>query len=112
MNKKSIIKAFTDLSTEIHKNNINKGFWEHGSTRNKPELLMLIVSELSEALEALRTDDKSDKLKDFTGLEEELADALIRILDMGAGLKLNLPEAILAKFEYNKSRPYKHNKKF
>lgn len=36
-----------------------KGFWE--TERNVPEILMLIVSELAEALEALRKDHYADK---------------------------------------------------
>jgi NTP pyrophosphatase (non-canonical NTP hydrolase) len=42
------------IMQEIHKNAINKGFWEDKETKNMGEVLMLCVSELSEALEAHR----------------------------------------------------------
>ena len=45
-------------------------------------------------------------------MEAELADAIIRIMDFAQEYDLNLADAILAKHEYNKSRPYKHGKAF
>ena len=49
-----------NLITQAHAMAKSKGFWD-GEERNKPELLMLIVSELAEALEALRKDHYADK---------------------------------------------------
>ena len=43
---------------EIHSNNREKGFWD--KERNTGEMLMLVVSELSEALEADRKDKRAD----------------------------------------------------
>lgn len=60
------------------------------SQRNVGELLALIHSELSEGLEAHRKDLNDDKLPHRKGLEVELADALIRILDMAAGLGMDI----------------------
>lgn len=48
-----------NLIEKAHSTAKEKGFWE--SERNTPELLMLIVSELSEALEALRKNHYADK---------------------------------------------------
>jgi NTP pyrophosphatase (non-canonical NTP hydrolase) len=68
------------------------GFWDKDiqgkPSRNIPEALMLIVTELSEAIEAYRNGniEYSDQTKD--SMEEELADAIIRLLDLSYGLNL------------------------
>lgn len=67
--------------------------------------LMLIVSEVSEALEALRKDNRDN-------FAEELADVVIRVCDLAGGLEIDLEKEILNKIERNKDRPYKHGKKF
>lgn len=82
------------------------------SQRNHGELLALITYEVSEALEADRKDLMDDKLPARKGLEVELADALIRILDMAGGLKLDLGGAMIEKLEFNRSREHKHGKKY
>ena len=47
------------LIKKAHEVAKEKGFWE--TERNVPEILMLVVSELAEALEALRKDHYADK---------------------------------------------------
>ena len=71
-------------------------------------------SELSEALEAIRNGNPpDDKIPEFTGVEAELADVIIRIMDMAAAKGYRVGEAVIAKINYNKNRPYKHGgKKF
>ena len=81
--------------------------------RNKdlivPTKLMLTVSELCEALEADRNDLMDDKLPHRLGIEVELADALIRIGDLGGALKLNIGAAAREKSAFNLIRPdHKH----
>ncbi len=105
------MKTIKELQKECHQLAIKKGFWDN--ERNDGELIALIHSELSECLEYLRHDNpKSDKIPKFTGAEEELADALIRILDFAEARKWNLKDAIIAKLKFNKTRPRKHGKNF
>lgn len=99
-----------NLSKEIYEENKAKGFWD--SERNVGELLMLITSELSEGLEAHRKNQMDDHLPKYPGLQVELADALIRILDMCGGLNIPIGEILAAKRKYNQSRPHKHGKAY
>jgi hypothetical protein len=71
---------------------------------NVPEKLMLIVSEIAEAMEGHRKGLTDDKLPARPMLEVELADAVIRIFDLGGGLSLDLGGAIAEKLAYNATR--------
>ena len=78
----------SDLATEIHADNLAAGWWTDMAsgqstlhTRNRPEMLMLAVSEIAEA--ALGTDGrKDDKLPHLPMYDVELADFVIRQLDL------------------------------
>jgi NTP pyrophosphatase (non-canonical NTP hydrolase) len=72
--------------------------------RNVGELLCLIHSEISEAMEGHRKDETDQHLPDHKSITVELADALIRILDLAGGLHLPLGEAFAEKFYYNQVR--------
>lgn len=72
--------------------------------RNVGEMLMLIVSEVAEAMEGARKNLPDDKLPHRPMLEVELADALIRICDMAGGLGMDLAGAVAEKLEYNARR--------
>jgi hypothetical protein len=72
--------------------------------RNVGEMLMLVVSEASEALEGHRKNLMDDKLPQYPMITVELADAVIRIFDMAAGLGLDLGGAFAAKLCYNRER--------
>jgi NTP pyrophosphatase (non-canonical NTP hydrolase) len=95
------------------------------------ERLMLVVSELSEALEADRNGRWEPRTipalalpfnhKDFKvqyekyvrgSVCEELADAIIRICDLAGSYNIDLDWHVEAKMAYNESRPYKHKKKY
>lgn len=74
--------------------------------------LMLVVSELGEALEALRKGNGPDShIPNFSGVEAELADACIRMMNLSTDEGYRLPEAIVEKSDYNENRPYKHGGK-
>ncbi len=72
--------------------------------RDVPKLLMLIVSELSEAMEGHRKDLMDDHLPTRKMFEVEIADALIRIFDLAAAHSLDIEGAYREKLRYNAAR--------
>lgn len=128
---------FNNAANLINKNAIEKGFWDEKP--NYAEKLMLIVSEISEALEALRNNNFTDARQDMFFLndvkkgkikigdnlfmhyfennmkdtfEDELADAVIRIIDLAKHMDIDLTRQVILKHYYNTNRPFKHNKEF
>ncbi|TXH16422.1 MAG: hypothetical protein E6R03_05530 [Hyphomicrobiaceae bacterium] len=105
----NIAIKITELQNHIHSRNVAAGWWTDLETgtrkdRNVGELLCLVHSEISEAMEGHRKNLSDDKLPHRSMLEVELADAIIRILDMGGGLGLDIGGAIEEKLVYNASR--------
>jgi NTP pyrophosphatase (non-canonical NTP hydrolase) len=102
------------LSDEVSANAISKGWYD--SPREDGTMLMLVVSELAEAVEALRSVDPGAPDKscpNFSNVEVELADAVIRLMDFARMRGFRLSEAMIDKIEFNKSRPRMHGgKKF
>lgn len=72
---------------------------------NIGEKLMLIVSEVAEAMEGDRKNLMDDKLPHRKMLEVELADALIRIFDLAGFLQFDLAGAVIEKLAFNQQRP-------
>ncbi len=95
------------LAAECHA--ANQHFWHDLRTgerlqRNKGELFMLIVSEISEAMEGERKNLMDDHLPHRKTAEVELADALIRIFDYAGAFGFDLDGAVAEKRAYNAVR--------
>jgi len=101
MQKKTQISNLIEDCYRIAK---EKGWWD--KERSDGEIIALMHSELSEALEAMRNHKSQDEIA------EELADCCIRIFDYCGAKKIDLAMTLLKKIEYNKTRPYRHGKKF
>ena len=95
-------KSINELAVEIHQNNVDAGWWD--KPREKGTLLMLVVSEIAEAMEGERKDLMDDHLPHRKMAEVELADAVIRILDYAGGHGYDIEGAMMEKLEYNKQR--------
>lgn len=103
-----------EFAQEVHENAIAHGWWDE--KRSFPEVIALVHSELSEALEEYRMGFGPDLIypgKDGKpeGLPIELADAILRILDYCACAGIDIEEALKLKHAYNKGRPYRHGGK-
>ncbi|HLF18181.1 MAG TPA: nucleotide pyrophosphohydrolase [Candidatus Omnitrophota bacterium] len=96
--KGKTLKEYCEICHAIAK---EKGFWDE--KRNIGEALMLIVTELAEAMEGYRHQDNDN-------FREELADAFIRMFDLCGGLGIDIEGEIAKKSIKNKKRPYKHGK--
>lgn len=127
-----ICKGLNESAQKIHQNNKEKGFWDND--RNVGELLMLVTSELGEAMEAHRkgrfadiekyeqeTSDSRCSDKDVPHIfkarikdsfEDEICDAIIRLLDMSAGLGIDIEKHIQYKVQYNTTREKLHGKQY
>jgi NTP pyrophosphatase (non-canonical NTP hydrolase) len=108
-----IYNSLDNMAKDIHAVAVEKGFWP-----NKiddifiTKQLMMIVSEAVEVMEAIRKDKGKQEVAD------EMADIVIRTLDLYQGLVDNgyvdqeLQTALNNKTSFNKSRPERHGVKF
>lgn len=85
------------------------GWWNDPATgepkdRNDGELIALMHSELSEALEGIRKNSNDDHLPHRKSVEVELADTLIRIFDYAGARNLDLAGAVIEKLAFNQRR--------
>ena len=131
--------TLNELRDKVFANAQKHGFHENN---NFGESLMLVVSELSEALEADRQDKWFLKNHSCAGwkaifdkacvaepkdtgtiidayisyikgsVEEEIVDAMIRLFDIAGVWNIDLDFHVKAKMAYNETRPYKHGKKY
>ncbi len=114
-----------DLQQDAHRMSRDKGWYDgfanYGDDlnmrqpeRNIPEMLALIHSEVSEALEAWRENNVDMYYSESgkpEGLVVELADTMIRIADLAGYMDIDLSAAIATKIAYNATRPYRHGGK-
>lgn len=102
-----------ELQKAIYELSASKGWWEDTEFTVIPTKLMLMVSELAEALEEYREGNLETYLLDGKpeGFGVELADCVIRALDLSEFLGLDMEALVIQKHEYNKSRPYRHGGK-
>ena len=125
------VEGLNDLSKQFHEFQINAGFTDSNITQR----LMLVNSEISEAFEAFRKEHYADTKglekeisewsahdDDYPGLfktyvkdsfEDEMADAIIRLLAMCAENNIDIEKHIQLKMKYNELRGFKYGgKKF
>jgi len=111
MDKLTLANNINSVTKYCHDLASSAGWWSNLATgesligkRNRPEMLMLVVSEIAEAMEGLRKDKMDDHLPDRKMEEVELADACIRIFDYAFAHGYDLGGAIAEKLEYNSNR--------
>lgn len=102
-------QAIRTLQEDVYAANVAAGWWTDLLTgqplvRNRGELLMLVVTEVAEAMEGERKGLMDDKLPHRPMAEVELADVVIRILDYCGGFGYDLAGAMQEKLEFNKTR--------
>jgi len=134
--------TINEIANEIHKNAVNKGWWENPSPDGTQ--IALFHAELSEALESMRKGEPAEwfqpplmcargfKQGDIVntsklpvtenldiyegqkteGWATELIDCVIRIFDFLVAKNINVEDVLVRKHEYNKTREYKHGKRF
>ena len=94
------------LAAEIHAANRKWWYGPDGQrlNRNKGELLMLVVTEVAEAMEGERKNLMDDKIPHRRMAEVEVVDAIVRLLDYAAGFGYDLDSAFTEKLAYNSTR--------
>lgn len=112
-------KTISEVAKAVHANAKAHGWWS-GRDRNFGELIALCHSELSEAFEEYRDHHdfaetyytpQPDGTSKMEGIPSELADVVIRVMDMCEHYGIDLEAAIAEKHAYNLTRPYRHGGK-
>jgi len=133
--EKVTTENLTEFSKDIHQGNVKRGFYD--DPKEIGTVLMLIVTELAEAMESYRGGNRlgSERLSSMNWdsaldqefsredinqfkavvkdtFEDEIADTIIRLFDLCGWLNIDIHKHIMLKLKYNSTRPYKHGKAF
>jgi NTP pyrophosphatase (non-canonical NTP hydrolase) len=98
--------ALNRLRDIAHATAVEKGWHEAGADLSRlPELLVMVHAEVSEAVEAYR------RGKGLEDIQVELADVIIRVLDIAGLYGVDIGRAVRNKMAYNELRPHRHGGK-
>lgn len=118
-NMEAFVELFKGVALLVHATAVDKGWWnnEEGEfdlqCRSMGDIISNVHAELSEFWESYRKPERepSTQCLGFFNDEIELADTIIRLMDLAVAKGYRLPEAIVAKMSYNQTRPYRHGNK-
>ncbi len=119
MAKDTRLTGLNALARALHETEVEHGFYDdwalierdgivQSATPRKylfPVKIALAMTELGEAIDADR--EGNDK-----GVAEEVADVIIRLLGLSVEMGIDLDEEIARKAAYNKTREYRHGKRY
>jgi NTP pyrophosphatase (non-canonical NTP hydrolase) len=118
----SLAEQIDALAAQIAENAEDKGFWDSPTdplhmVPVKHDLVHTEIAEASRVHREVYDDDAEDPVIGMTPMQEqdyteELADAIIRLLDIAGYYDLEIGDSILAKVEKNTSRPKLHGKRY
>lgn len=106
-------------ASDMHTVAVDHGFIDAGDNCPREILfaaahMALITSEVSEALEVIRSGNlqqPSKKVDGITALEDEFADIIIRVCMIAKTLGVDLGKGVITKHQFNDQRPWKHGGK-
>ena len=112
--EQAFVEAINSMTNHVHATARQHGFWNTDEQANLGTKIALLHSEVSELLEAIRTEGKpmSEKLPELPLAAEELADIIIRTMDIAHYIGVQLGDAIVQKARYNTQREFRHERRF
>jgi hypothetical protein len=112
--REELVEVNYDVATMLNRvakelRSMNEKWWVNPATgeklqRNRPEMMMLMVSEIAEAMEGYRKDLQDEKLPHRKAECVELADLFIRLMDYVGEFHPDFGEAVIEKLDYNRTR--------
>ena len=101
----------TVMGERFFHNAVDHGFCHVDSPRDPLVCLALVTSEVGEAVDAFRKPDVSEHVPEISNYAEELADIIIRTLQMAVEHGVDMDDAVARKHSFNVGRPYMHGGK-